>query len=147
MTFMSSSSGSRELLAQPGTMQSWGRKMKQSLWNRRWTLKCHTIWQYIGIVNRTFITQHTGQRIPDTSWVSKKHLIEAKQYCNTTGYQPKWKRQSTQPTKHVNKYGSPICISTEYGRSTFASISNTTGIFNIWTNDVVGSPFVLCHQW
>ena len=101
-----------------------------------------------GIVEREFIIQHSGQHIPDTSWVCKKHLLEAKRYCNTTGYQPKWKRQNTQPANNNNKCGNPFCTNTEYGRlitPSFAPISDIIGIFNIPTNSVVGSPFVLCH--
>ena len=31
-----------------------------------------------GLTEKAFITQHTNQSIPETSWVCKKHLIEAK---------------------------------------------------------------------
>ena len=42
----------------------------------------------ISVPERTFITQHTDQPVPETSWVCKKHVLEAKQHCNDRGFLP-----------------------------------------------------------
>ena len=144
MTSKSPSSDGRDLSVQPDT---------NTEVERRWCLCGIDDGQMSGYGNTrivwwAFITQHIGQCISDTSWVYKKHLIEASDTAIPQGsYQPKWKRQSTQHAKQVNKRGNSIC--TNYGRvitQSFAPISKIIGIFNIHTNNIMGSPFVLCHQ-
>ena len=72
MTSKSPSSDSRELSAQTGTTADVERRccfcgIDDGQMSR---------YGNTGIVKRAFITQHTGQHIPETSWVCKNHLIE-----------------------------------------------------------------------
>ena len=145
MAYKSPSCNGRQSLAQPGTTTAverrcilCGREDGQRL-------------QYgnINSTERAFITQHSDLPIVETSWVCKKHVLEAKRHCNDSEFLPKWKRVSknTQHSKLANKCGNPICTNSDrLIMPSFAPLSDLTRIFNIQTNDDMVNPFVLCQN-